>query len=194
MLAIFLDIETTGLDPCLHSPIDLAFKVLDLETGEILGTYQSLVKQPREVWEKSDPVSMEINGYQWEQIQTGKESLQIKGEVIGLLKGIGVERGKAVFICQNPAFDRSFFTKIIPVYTQEELQWPYHWLDLASMYWSSFLERLRQAGQPIPSEFSLSKNAIAKQYDIPPEQKPHKALNGVEHLIECYRAVTRADW
>lgn len=194
MLAIFLDIETTGLDPSQHSLIDLAFKIVDLEKGDVLGEYQSLVKQPKEVWNNADPVSIEVNGYQWEQIQTGKDPKVVGREVINLFNQLGVVRQKAVFICQNPAFDRAFFIQIIPVYTQEELNWPYHWLDLASMYWVTFLSKLEQKGRSIPCEINLSKNSIAAEYQLPPEERPHKAVNGVDHLIQCYRAVTRAKW
>lgn len=194
MLGIFLDLETTGLDSTIHRSIDLAFKVLNLETGEIKGIYQSIIKQPREVWDQVDPVSIEINGYSWEQIEKGKECTQISREVIDLLNTLGIVRRKAVFICQNPAFDRAFFTQIISVYTQEELNWPYHWLDLASMYWTRFSDRLHESKIIMPLSINLSKNAIAADFDIPPEEKPHRALNGVDHLIMCYRAVMQVRW
>ena len=136
MLAIFLDIETTGLDPKIHQPIDIAFKVIDPSTGEVKGDYQSIVKQSQERWDERDPISIEINGYTWEEVQSGKEPDVIAKEIIEQFTEFKVQRGKAVFICQNPAFDRGFFTHIIDVYTQENLNWPYHWLDFASMYWA----------------------------------------------------------
>ena len=46
MKGIFLDLETTGLDPTQHCPIDIAFKVVELATGEdfrsISNSYQTL--------------------------------------------------------------------------------------------------------------------------------------------------------
>jgi DNA polymerase-3 subunit epsilon/oligoribonuclease len=36
-------------------------------------------------------------------------------------------------------------------------------------------------------EMSLSKDAIAARLGLPPEEKPHRALNGVAHLLACYR-------
>ena len=54
MRAIFLDIETTGLDPVRHRPIDVAFQIRDLGTGKCIGEYQSLIKLPRKEWENSD--------------------------------------------------------------------------------------------------------------------------------------------
>ena len=189
MLAIFLDIEATGLDSYRHSPIDIALKIVDVSSGIEKGSYQSVLKQTTEVWEKRDLYSMEINGYLWEDLLTGKSPDQVKAEIISLFQSLNITRGKAVFICQNPAFDRGFFSHIIDVYTQEKLHWPYHWLDFASMYWALFLQNTKQNKLPFPETLNLSKNEIAKLYHIPPEASPHKAMNGVDHLISCYKAV-----
>lgn len=185
MLAIFLDIETTGLDSFRHTPIDIALKVIDMSTGEEKGRYQSLVKLTEEVWGLRDLASMQINGYQWEAISQGKEPAEIKKEIIALFEQLKIARGKAVFICQNPGFDRAFFAQIIDVYTQEKLNWPYHWLDFASMYWAL----LAQKSETFPETLNLSKNEIAKLYGIAPEGIPHLAINGVDHLILCYQTV-----
>jgi oligoribonuclease len=108
MLAIFLDIETTGLDPLKHSPIDIALKVIDTSTGEIKGSYQSVIKQEEDQWNKRDPESIKINGYSWEKLLQGKDLSLVSYEVLNLFKSLGIKRGEAVFICQNPAFDRVF--------------------------------------------------------------------------------------
>lgn len=89
MLAIFLDIETTGLDPTWHHPIDLALKVIDVTTGEEKGSYQTLIKQTHTAWSQSDPASLEVNGYTWESIQTGKEPVLVKQEILALFKSWG---------------------------------------------------------------------------------------------------------
>lgn len=189
MLAIFLDIEATGLDSFRHSPIDIALKVIDTTSGIEKGSYQSVILQTPEVWDKRDLYSMEINGYLWEDLLLGKSPAQVKEEILKLFKSLNITRGKAVFICQNPSFDRGFFTHIIDVYTQEKLNWPYHWLDFASMYWALLAQNTKKNKLPFPETLNLSKNEIAKLYDIPPEASPHKAMNGVDHLIACYKAV-----
>lgn len=189
MLAIFLDIETTGLDFYQHRSIDIAFKIINVNSGKVLYTYQTVVSQPLDVWEKRDPMSAEFNGFTWEKVQTGKTEVEIKSEIIKIFAEIGIVRGKAVYVCQNPAFDKCFFSQIVEIYTQEELNWPYHWLDLASMYWCTRVKEAQQMHQPMPAEMNLSKNSIAEHYNLPKEVTPHSALNGVNHLIECYRAV-----
>ena len=41
---------------------------------------------------------------------------------------------------------------------------------------------------------NLSKNTIARHYGMPPEEMPHCAINGVNHLIDCYSAVLELAW
>lgn len=193
MKAIFLDIETTGLDPSVHRPIDIAIKIIEVETGNALCAYQSTISHPQEVWNRHDPVSIGINGYCWEDVAAGKPLAVVKAEIIALFTGAGIQRGQAVFICQNPAFDRSFFIQIIDVYTQERLLWPYHWLDLASMYWALLVQHHVKNKKSFPKELCLSKNAIAQSYGLPEEKHPHRAMQGVDHLIQCYYAVLAED-
>ena len=66
----------------------------------------------------------------------------------------------------------------MPVETQQELELPYHWLDLASMYWAKILTPQEVNGRVIRYHPSihippLSKDAIAHGLGIPPEEKPH---------------------
>lgn len=189
MLAVFLDIETTGLDFTRHKPIDIALHVVDVSRGKKLKCYQALIAQPQDVWTQSDPVSLAVNGYTFEQVSLGKESALVASEITKILTDLHIERGKAVFICQNPAFDRGFFTQLIDVYAQENLQWPYHWLDFASMYWALLVEKNLREGKTFPENISLSKNQIAKAYNLPEEVSPHRAISGVEHLMLCYQVV-----
>ena len=191
MQAIFLDIETTGLDPYRHSVIEIALKIIDLPSGTLRGAYQAILKLSKHAWDKRDPSSIQINGFSWDEVRHGADPKEVHREIIELFQASGIVRGKAVFICQNPSFDRAFFIQLIDTYTQEKMNWPYHWLDLASMFWAvSHLQRTEK-GEPCPESMILSKNEIARIYSLPPEIEPHKAMNGVDHLIACYEAVLK---
>jgi oligoribonuclease len=185
VLGIFLDTETNGLDPFRHKVIEIALKIIDIETGELLDTYESIVFQSYDEWQNSDLSSLQINGFNWEQVSYGKKTEQIAKEIEEIFTKHQIKRGEAVFICQNPSFDRPFFAQIIPPNVQEKNLWPYHWLDLASMHWTASLLIQKKS----PWESGLSKDKIAKAYSLPEEKKPHRAINGVSHLIECYTAV-----
>lgn len=189
MRAIFLDIETTGLDQTKHVPIDIAFIIVDVTSGHEIARYESVIKHPHEVWERRDLGSVAVNGFTWDEIIKGKEPQAVASEIKEIFAQANVRRLKTVFICQNPAFDRGFFTQLIDVYTQEKLNWPYHWLDFASMYWALLAKENAEKGFPFPEELNLSKNEIAKRNHLPVEAEPHRAIRGVEHLIECYKAV-----
>lgn len=189
MYGIFLDTETTGLDPRQHAVLEIAFKVIDLSSGSLIASYNSILNLSESAWGKRDCHSIEINGFTWEQLAAGQQESAVSKDIIELLCRLQIDRENAVFICQNPSFDRSFFNQIVDVYTQDKLRWPYHWLDLASMFWVVTVEKSFKEGVLPPKSLSFSKNNIAKAYGLPPEKDPHRAMNGVDHLILCYQAV-----
>lgn len=184
MLGVFLDTETNGLNPHKHCILELAYKIIDVATGEEKHSYDVVIKQSRLNWDKGDPHSLIINGFTFEKTEGGTPVEEVSGRIITDFAQHGIRRDKAVFICQNPSFDRAFFSQIIDPDLQESLGWPYHWLDLASMYWA------KQVGKsPSPWETGVAKDKISETYSLPPEAKPHKAMNGVNHLLGCYQAV-----
>ena len=189
MLGIFLDSETNGLNPRTHHVLEIAFDLVDLSTGISKFKYQTLISQDVVDWEKSDQTSLKINGFTWEEVSQGKSLREVSQEIIDLFAKFDIQRKRAVFICQNPSFDRAFFSSIVDPKTQDILNWPYHWLDLASMHWALTINKAKLETSPLPWDTGLSKDKIAAFYNLPPEEKPHRAMNGVAHLIQCYKAV-----
>jgi oligoribonuclease len=189
VLGIFLDSEANGLNPLRHKILEFALKILDMETGEQKTSYETMVKLSHSEWERSDKESLKVNGFTWEEVSQGKEAALIAEEVIQLFTKWDIKRGDAVFICQNPSFDRAFFSQIVDPDTQEKLNWPYHWLDLASMYWAESIRRGKTNPLLYPWKTGVSKDRIAAAYKLPPEEKPHRALNGANHLLLCYQNI-----
>ncbi|MCH9626978.1 MAG: hypothetical protein S4CHLAM2_06100 [Chlamydiales bacterium] len=188
MLLIFLDTETTGLNPDKHRTLEIAYKVIDGQTDKAVLSYETIVSQRPEVWAESDPHSLKINGFTWEETLKGKSEKVVASEILNDLNRLGLGEKEGVFICQNPSFDRAFFAQIINTDLQVHYGWPYHWLDLASMYWGIRVKENPQL--PMEAKESLlSKNTIAKHYGLAPEESPHRAVNGVDHLLACYRAL-----
>ncbi len=189
MIGVFLDTETNGLNPQVHKVLEVAFKIVDLLTGEEREPFQTLIAPPFEAWERSDQESLRINGFTWSELSGAATPRQASQQIIDIFSLSGIRRKKAVFICQNPSFDRAFFSQLIDADTQELLSWPYHWLDLASMYWALAMDKAKRKEAPLPWETGLSKDSIASHYNLPGELKPHRAMNGVNHLLLCYKAV-----
>ena len=185
MIGIFFDCETTGLNPKNHRILDLAFRLIDLESGEEIASFASIVYQDDEVWEKSNPESLAINGFTREIAVQGRREKDIAADIIKIFEKHEISRENAVFICQNPSFDRVYFSQLISPDLQEEKKWPYHWLDLASMHWG----RAIATNTALPWATGISKDQIAAAYGLPPESSPHRAQGGVDHLLLCYEAV-----
>jgi len=187
MFGIFLDTETNGLDPKIHKILEIAIKIIDLRNGKILDTYQTFANISDQEWSLSDPISLKVNGIKKENTHSGKSFGEIRQDIINLIKKHSLIRGKAVFICQNPSFDRAFFSQILDIKEQEQLYLPYHWLDLASMYWGFLMQS--EKGEKLPWETGFTKDKIAAKFGIEPENQPHRAMNGVNHLLKCYEKV-----
>jgi len=186
MLGIFLDQETTGLDSYRHKLLEVACVIMDLHTGEEKGSYESVVFQPESVWNDRDVHAIEVNGFTQGHLIKGKTQEVIGREIQELFTACGIERGKALFICANPSFDRPFFYHLIDCYAQEKLNWPYHWLDLASMYWALEIQKAKRYELELPEKLILSKDTIAQNLSLAKEEKPHRAMQGVKHLLLCY--------
>jgi oligoribonuclease len=184
--SIFLDIEATGLDPRKHKTIDLAFIIYDLLQKNERLRYQTLLNPGASSWKERDTASDHVHGYTYDILKSGKGEIEVKEEIIRVFSSLKIQRKNAVFICQNPSFDRAFFSQLVPTYEQEERLWPYHWLDLASMFWMKKQKEILKKKSPL---LHLSKNEIARELGLTGEAHPHRAMQGVEHLMLCYKAL-----
>lgn len=191
MLGIFLDIETNGLNPFKHQVLEIALSIVDMETGVSKEHFEAIIQQPESAWKNSDRESLKINGFTWDEIRQGRPCEEVAGIIEKMFECHGIRRGQAVFICQNPSFDRAFFSQFFSTEKQESLKWPYHWLDLASMYWACAVKLGKTYATPeaMPWVTGYSKDKIAAVFGLPPEAFPHRAMNGVQHLMLCYQAV-----
>ena len=58
MIGIFLDTETNGLNSHIHKIIEIAFKIVDLTSGQLKTEFQTLIVPSSDEWERSDRESM----------------------------------------------------------------------------------------------------------------------------------------
>lgn len=189
MLGIFLDSETNGLNSQKHRIVEIAFQIVDVLNGQVKDSFEALISTTLEEWRESDPQSLQVNGFTWEEICKGTSASIIGTKIQETFTRNSIKRQEAVFICQNPSFDRVFFSQLVNPDLQEKLLWPYHWLDLASMYWVESLKRGANGLGNYPWETGFSKDKIAISHSLPREERPHRAMNGVNHLLLCYKAV-----
>jgi oligoribonuclease len=189
---IFLDSETNSLYPWKGGRLlEIAFQVYNLITNKLIVEYSTVVKQPFDVWKCSQTGALECNGMTWEKVQKGKDEIVVSLEIKEIFAKYNLVRGKAIFICQNPNFDRAFFDQLIPRQDQTQNKIPYHWFDLSSMHFTRMMLQIRLKKKPpkVLYDAQFSKDIIGKYYGTKPEEKPHGALNGVKHLKKVYDMV-----
>lgn len=186
MKIVFMDIETTGLDFDIHVALEIAIVIVDYSNNESRSEYVSCITCDAEDWKRSDLEAFRVNGFNPECLWSGKKCHEVGKEVEIFLIENGVVKDKAFFMCQNPSFDRPFFLQLMSQERMRELNMPYHWLDLASMFWIKYVSSFS-----VDEVHSLSKDSIARYLDIDPESYPHIAINGVNHLIKCYDEIRK---
>jgi oligoribonuclease (3'-5' exoribonuclease) len=186
VLGIFLDTETNGLNFLKHKILEIALKIYDLSNKQELASYEAKIWISFEDWQQSDLNSLQVTGFTYDEIRKGKKITNVKDQIIKIFQSINIKKENSIFICQNPSFDRAFFSQIIAPDEQEVLKLPYHWLDLASMF---FAAKMQNEQKLISWEIDFSKDNIASEYNLSKEEKPHRAMNGVKHLIKCYEKV-----
>jgi len=187
---VFVDIETTGLDFDMHAPLDIALVVADIDEfswWQKVHAYTACIACDAHDWALAEKEALQVNGYTPENhAPLAKHPAEVKAEIIKFLDHHGIQKDHSFFLCQNPAFDKPFFLQIISQDEMKDRGWPYHWLDLASMFWIKFYGSC----YPSPHKLSLSKDNIAKHFGLSWESRPHRAINGAMHLVHCYQKVS----
>lgn len=163
---IWVDTETTGLDPELHEIIEIGWLVTDLR-GEPTGQKGSArVKFSG----YCTPGAQAVNGYDpsdWIDAEPLDSAL---ADLLTVLEG-------RRYAGQNPAFDQGFLRRGC---RRCELEWPcnHHPVVLASVCWPLVADR-----DPVPQ----SLYALCLALGVEPEPKPHTALGGARNAAAVYR-------
>ena len=193
MRLIFVDTETSGLNPLEHTVLEIALVLWDLKSGEVIDSYESVVAIDRVQFRKAQPKALECNGFTFDELRTkGKPMETVKGDILAFFLRNGINRTNSKFIAQNCSFDKSFFTHILTEDEQRRADLPYHWLDFPSMNFVVCLQNLRCAGTTSTSNYMsipFSKDYIAYANSLPAEEKPHRAMNGVKHLLLLFKNI-----
>ena len=169
---IFLDTETTSLNPYLGAILEVA--AVNMEGDEYI--YQKI--QPTEYeMALAQPKALEINGYDkevWlkEAIQTRQEKIEFWKECQKLWKG-------CVIVGSNPTFDIMFITKTLWDLLQEVPSFYYKPVDVTSFFLWKEHEML-----------SLHKISQREEYKF--EQEPnHKAMNDAQYTRSLFLSLIR---
>lgn len=158
---IYLDVETTGLEPEKHEVWELAYAIND---GGI-HSYQL----PHSL-ATADLKALELNHY-WGRVKSINATDAYDLEIRQLLEGNTI-------VCANPTFDRMFMRK----------RWgmePYHYRSIdIEVFAMPIFGWIRPRGLK-----DIYQELVKLSFDIP--EPNHSARGDVETLRECYRALWR---
>lgn len=185
MNIIFIDIETNGLDYNVHVPIEIAMLIANQQQPHNIISYHTKIRCTKSQWNKSCQESLDVNKFTYANLLNCPTIQDTMENFTHIFRNNEINKHNSVFMCQNPSFDRPFFHKIISTDMCKKLNLPYHWLDLASMFW------FKNTSKTCVGNISIKKDDIAKELGIPPEKKPHSAYDGAKHLMDCYNALVK---
>ena len=104
MLGLFLDTETSGLDPFLHVPLELGMVIVDLSTGTEVAAYETLLRVSDDEWRARDLNSVAINGLTRECLEKGISRKEAAKTIEAFLTTYGVTKGEAFFYLSKSLF------------------------------------------------------------------------------------------
>lgn len=128
---LFVDTETTGLDPTKHELLEVAAIRCSPDGQSIISAYEAKLK-PLHI-ETAEPKALQINGYTPE--EWTDEKCVAPEIVVDNLQKMAVN---TVLIGQNVSFDEGFLS---PLFTTRNMKppWGYHKVDTVALAWPLFL-------------------------------------------------------
>lgn len=162
MTLVFLDVETTGLDPARHEVWEIAYSV---DGGEVLS---SVVAWPDH---RMDPIAVTMgNGFFGRGFGYVNEvSARFEADLIRALTG-------ATIVGANPAFDAAFLKA-----RWGEAPWHYRMLDIESYAMAVLCMDI------VPSLAQIRADLVLAGHDIPAPD--HTAAGDVACLIAVHKAL-----
>ena len=173
---VFLDCETTGLDPQVHEMIEVAAVVAHPNKNGVPPTMFEAKIKPEHI-ERAHPKALEVNGYNEQEWENARPLQEVLPEFLSFLEG-------AVIGGQNTRFDVGFINAAIDRLGLA-VRVDYHVLDVSTLAY----EHLVPLGLK-----SLSLRKICDFLGIQPEPGIHRALNGAKRALDVYYALCRASW
>ena len=79
---LVFDLETTGIDPLLHSTIEIGAVLLDRHSLEEIKAWSAVVR--RQERNRTNPQSMDVHGLSIQQIKNGKDGKAAVDEFLGV--------------------------------------------------------------------------------------------------------------
>jgi len=161
---VFIDTETSGLDPVMHELLDFA-AIKD-------GVEMSFKIKPRRIFTAS-PKALEVNGYNAAEWEGALEIHEAAPKIAAFLKD-------SVIVGHNVRFDMSFIAEFLKE-AQMDVRLDYHLVDTVTLAYVLLVPK---------GLISLSLEPVCNFLRLPPEPKQHRALAGARACKAVYEKMT----
>lgn len=168
---VFLDTETTGLDPDVHEMINLAAVRLRPDFSRELGTVDRLIHPQR--LERAEMAALEVNRF--DPLEWRQHGVHARVALVEFAQLMGAEEEVTV-VGHNPHFDWDF---IRAAYRREGLAMPRakYLIDTASIAWPLAMRRMID---------KLSLETLCAKYGVT-NMGAHRAMADVRRTISVYK-------
>ncbi len=169
---VFIDIETTGLNPEEHEIIEIGCLVVNGQTFEVKTKYHARInpKHP----DRWDTKAKELIGYSRRKWSNTKELSNILNKINKLSSG-GILAG------WNVSFDWSFLRKAFEHLSMTP-QFDYHRIDVMSIAYAALYLK------PKVESLSLRKVAVSFGMSLP---ETHRAMDDIKATYEIFKKIMK---
>lgn len=169
---LFVDVESTGLDPSYHEMIEVAALLTTPDASKILESYEAKIR-PNFI-ARAHPRALEVNGYSEEEWRP--EKCVQPGVVAVKLARMSKD---VHLVGQNVSFDESFLTAFLVANLQEP-KWNYHKVDLVALCWPLFASGLIE---------KTNLQNVAKFLGLNLEEQKHRAMADTQMAYAVYKSL-----
>lgn len=178
---IIVDAEMSGLNPYKHSIVSLGAVDFARPERQFYGECR--------IWDgaETDPEALAINGFT--EADCHDKNRKSETELIKEFYIWVQDASDKTLAGQNVSFDREFLNGALK---RAGIEWRFSFrnLDLHSVFYLKFLKE----GREIPlrdDQSALSLTKILESLGLPPEPKPHIAINGARYEAEAFSRIIR---
>ncbi|QBI19327.1 hypothetical protein ER308_07070 [Egibacter rhizosphaerae] len=178
---VFLDIETTGLDPDRHEPWEIAL-IVDGESDE-------RVYRPKPSLRTADPTALRMTGF-YHRTETFEWTWEYPPHVADRIAPV---LAGAHLVGAVPSFDAAFLDRFLRDWGQAPA-WHYHLIDVEAMA-VGYLNGRADCGEPMPDlPLPWRSDDLARACGVEPvsDDERHTALGDARWVRRWYLALTEA--
>jgi DNA polymerase III epsilon subunit-like protein len=192
---LYVDIETTGLEPSEGAVMLSIGAIAELDEGEEVATLPNtelIILPTKDQWGQASPKALQVNGMTWEYLEKHGVPLRDAEAAFGRFIAEHVFLKGFVHVGQNPDFDLKFL-RFYWALTLVFLGYPFSKPTPINII---ELTKETQRFDPTLKTRYYNSHAISKALGVEEESKVHTAMGGTLAVYRNYKALYKrfTDW